>query len=213
MASTITIACPECDKEMKVPAEVLGKKIRCKGCGATFPAKGGAGQAAKPPAKKSAPAKPKAAAKPAKKAADDDEDASPYGVTEEKASLRCPNCANELESEEAVVCLYCGYNIITRERSRMKKVRDITGGDVFMWLLPGIICVIVVIALLTGDILYCLLLNEETIEKEEWYGFIASLGIKLWLVVMSLFIMFFCGKFAVKRLIFNNRPPEVEETY
>jgi hypothetical protein len=30
----------------------------------------------------------------------------------------------------------------------------------------------------------------------------------VWLVVVSLFIIFFCGRFAIRRLIFNYRPPE-----
>src|SRR5437762_3454300 len=36
MPATITVICPECDKEMKAPAEAEGKKIKCKGCGKTF---------------------------------------------------------------------------------------------------------------------------------------------------------------------------------
>jgi DNA-directed RNA polymerase subunit M/transcription elongation factor TFIIS len=198
MASTITITCPECDKQMKAPAEVLGKKIRCKGCGATFPARAprGAGK--------------QAARKPSKQASDD-EDATPYGVTEEKFSARCPQCANALESEDAVICLRCGYNIVTRVQARTRKVRDVTGFDVFLWLLPGILCVLAVIGLLTFDILYCVLMNEETINREEWYGFVASLGIKIWIVVPTLFLMFLATKFAIKRLILDNKPPEIEE--
>ena len=36
---------------------------------------------------------------------------NPYGMTFEKLGNRCPDCANELESEEAVVCLHCGSAI------------------------------------------------------------------------------------------------------
>jgi eukaryotic-like serine/threonine-protein kinase len=129
----------------------------------------------------------------------------------QRRSQRCPQCANELESEDAAICLHCGYNFFTREQARTRKVRDITGGNTFMWLLPGIISSVWVVLLITFDILYCVLLNEETIDKDEWYGFIASLGIKIWLVVMSLFIMFFCAKFAIIRLMFDNSPPEIEE--
>jgi hypothetical protein len=212
MANTITITCPECDKQMKAPAEVLGKKIRCKNCNATFPARAGAGAGPppKPPAK--AGKAPAAKAKPAKKKpSEEDEDANPYGITEDKLSNRCPNCANALEDDGAVVCLYCGYNTITRTQARTRKVRDVTGGDVFLWLLPGILCALVVAALITGDILYCVLLNEETVDRDQWYGIVASLGVKIWLVVVSLFFMFIAGKFAVKRLILDNKPPEVEE--
>jgi hypothetical protein len=51
------------------------------------------------------------------------------------------------------------------------------------------------------------------VEKESFLGGIASSGgIKLWMVIMSLFGMFVAGRFAVKRLIFNNKVPEVEKT-
>src|SRR3954454_23403484 len=52
MASSITVTCPECDKQLKASSEVLGKKIRCKACGATF-----VGRAAKEAPAKGAPAK------------------------------------------------------------------------------------------------------------------------------------------------------------
>src|SRR5262245_1003468 len=39
MATTITVTCPECQKQIKAPPEIVGKKIRCKGCEHTFIAK------------------------------------------------------------------------------------------------------------------------------------------------------------------------------
>jgi hypothetical protein len=227
MATTITITCPECEKQMKAPAEVLGKKIRCKACGYTFAAREGAEEDTVPPARpaaKAAPAKPggkqpagkQAAGKPAGKQAapakkdDDEEDASPYTYTEEKLGNRCPNCANALEDEDAVVCLHCGYNTMTRTQARTRKVRHISGFDVFLWLLPGIACVLAVITLLTIDIVYCVFINEW-VDQEAWYSFVGSLGMKIWLVVPTLFFMYLATRFAIKRLIFENRPPEVEE--
>ena len=107
MASTITIICPECDQQMKASDQVIGKKIRCKGCSAVFPAK-------------AATAKPAGPKKAAPKKDDDDEDASPYGITEDTFTPRCPQCANEMESREAVVCLYCGYNTVMRTQKRAR---------------------------------------------------------------------------------------------
>ena len=52
--ATKTATCPECKKQMKAPAELEGKKIRCKGCGTPVPVKAAA--PAKP-AKATAPAK------------------------------------------------------------------------------------------------------------------------------------------------------------
>jgi predicted Zn finger-like uncharacterized protein len=241
MASTITITCPECGIQIKAPAGVEGKKIRCKSCGHTFTAKaapevveeveevqeaGPAKKAAKAPAKapaakappaKAAPAKPKdkPPAKPDKAAKkppqdEEDEDSNPYKVTALENAARCPECANEMESEDAVVCLHCGFNTQTRERARTRKIRDVTGFDMFLWLLPGIACVLAIILLITFDILYCVKI-EDWIEKDVWYDFIAHYGIKIWLVIISLFGMYKAGYFAVQRLIIHNTPPEVEE--
>lgn len=215
MAAPIMIACPECQKELKVPPEVAGKKIRCKGCGHIFvakamsaksaPAKAAPGKA--PPAK--AADKPKPAAKP--HLDDDDEDANPYGVTDLDLAPRCPNCANEMESAEAIICLFCGYNTQTREQARTRKTHDVTGGDQFVWLLPGILCVLGIIAWIVLDIVYCLKI-DDWVDLDSWWGTaLASGAIKLWLVITSLFFIYYLGKFAVKRLIFNPNPPEVEK--
>jgi hypothetical protein len=36
MADTIVVTCPNCKKQLKGPADLQGKKIRCKSCGHTF---------------------------------------------------------------------------------------------------------------------------------------------------------------------------------
>jgi hypothetical protein len=211
MADTVTVACPECDKKIKVAEETLGKKIRCKECDEVFVAKAPgkkapAKSAAKPAAK---PAKPVKEEKPAaaKKQTDDDDDGNPYGVTTESLGARCPHCAGEME-EDAIICLECGYNTRSREMGKTRKVKDVTGGDVFLWLLPGILCVLGVIGLITWDILYCV--NADDWFDGAWYEFLAHLSIKMWMCIISVFFMFFLARFAVKRLIFDNSPPERE---
>src|SRR6266516_3732197 len=75
MATTVSIECPGCHKQMKAPAELLGKKVRCKACGHTFPARARGPAPAKPPAGQPAAAK-------AKRPLDDEEDDSnPYTVS------------------------------------------------------------------------------------------------------------------------------------
>jgi DNA-directed RNA polymerase subunit RPC12/RpoP len=197
MASTITITCPECDKQIKAPAEVAGKKVRCKGCGATFLAR--------------APGKAPAGKAPPRKRSQEDEDDSPYGIArEENASHRCPECANELESEDAVVCLRCGYNTVTRTRARTRKVRDVTGGDVFKWLLPGILCAVGVVFLIVFNLLFALT-GHRWVDQDAWYSFLTGKAAKVWLAVPSLVFVYAAGKFAIHRLIFDNKPPEIEE--
>jgi hypothetical protein len=100
---------------------------------------------------------------------------------------------------------------MTREKARTRKVRDITGGDRFLWLLPGIACALAVVALIAMDAVYCVFVSEWVDRENDWYGFIDSLGIKLWLCIVSVFFMWVAGKFAVKRLVFHPTPPEVEE--
>ena len=213
MASSITITCPECEKSLKASSEVLGKKIRCKACGATFV--GRAATDAPAPAKKPAPKKdakpaPKA---PAPSADDDDDDIKAYGVTHEYIGRRCPNCTEPID-EEQIVCLECGYNNSTRERVRRVKINDTTGGDIFWWLLPGILCVLAVIVLLTLWLLFVFLIKETTFGSEAedvWYGFLGGKGMKIYTGLIALFIIYKCTRFAIKRLITENRPPEVED--
>jgi DNA-directed RNA polymerase subunit M/transcription elongation factor TFIIS len=199
MASTITIICPECEKSIKAPEDIVGKKIRCKGCGETFTAKAPKGGK---PVKRAA----------AKKDENEEEEGS-YGVTEEYLGPRCPDCANAMEEGE-VICLHCGYNTITREKPKQRKVRETTGGDIFLWLLPGIFCVLLIIGLITAQLMYILLIDMDTFGGEDaWLAVLGGPALKVWSTVFTLFMIFAAGSFAVKRLIFDNTPPEIEEKW
>jgi hypothetical protein len=204
MATAITVNCPECDKKMKVPEDARGKKVRCKACEHVFVVPGGA---AKPP-DKAKPAKP--ASKPTKPgAADDDGDGKPYGVTTLDLTPRCPDCANEMEEGDRI-CLHCGYDTRTRTFYRTRKLHDTTGADVFLWLLPGIACVIAVLGLIGLDIYYCTGF-KSLVEGDDFWWWLGWGGCQMWFVIGSLFLIYMAGKFAVKRLILNNKPPEVEK--
>ncbi len=205
MAEAITIACPECDKKLTVAAAAVGKKIRCKACEHVFVVKAPAAKAAKPAAK-AADAKKKPAPKP-KPPDDDEEDSKPYGVTSMDTAPRCPECANEMESEDAVICLTCGYNTQTRVRAETKAVEDVTGMMVFLWLLPGILCVLVVLTLLTFDIFYTIKIGEYV--ADAWYEFISYPWFVIWFVwAPTVVVMVLATTSAVKRLILHPRPPE-----
>ncbi len=248
MGNPIVIACPECDKEIKAPEEAIGKKIRCKACDHVFVVKAPPSKAA-PKVAKAIPAKPAKAvpakavpakavpAKPVpprdKKPADEDDDGvakNPYGMVFEDMAARCPNCANKLESEDAVICLHCGYNTVTREQARTRKVREVTGLDHFLWLLPGILCVITIFTLLG----YCCYHHwvlptqlfdnwKDLMEKHQdrrltiddqsidWTGYFFHPFTELWGGVFTLYMCWLCGKFAWKRLVKHPRPPEIEE--
>jgi DNA-directed RNA polymerase subunit RPC12/RpoP len=226
MATTIAISCPKCEKQIKAPAELAGKKIRCKDCQHVFvvpvptsvkaaPAgKGGKGEKGGKPGK--APAgKGDKAAKPAPKKVEvdeDDQEANPYGVTTESLLPRCPYCAKELEDDSQVICLNCGYNMQTRERIQHKKTFETTGGDQFVWLLPGILCALGVLAMIGAIVVFWTLFRK--LEKDydnDWWSIFFGLWARIWGTVICLFIGFFLGKFAVKRLILNPTAPEKEK--
>jgi hypothetical protein len=201
MAANVLIQCPECERDIKAPESVVGKKVRCKHCQATFVAKKSKAKPTDKKAQKPAPSP----------AADDEEDANPYGVTTLDLTPRCPNCANEMEDEHAIVCLHCGYNTQTREQFRTRKVLDTSVGEQFTWLLPGIACVLLILGAILFDIMY-LMKIQDWVDENEWYGFLLCHGgIKLWVVIISLFVIYFAGKFAIKRLIIHHAAPEVEK--
>jgi hypothetical protein len=218
MATPIFIVCPECGKQIKAPDNVLGKKVRCKFCQAAFVAKKGTdksppGKAAKPAAAKPAKAPAAKPAKPVQPEPDDEEDDdNPYHLEEISLAPRCPDCANEIE-EGQVICLHCGYNLRTREKAKTRKVYDLTIGEHFLWLLPGIACALAVFSLIGFNVWYLLKINDVVSwENDPFYlGVWTISGIKLWVVIMSLFLIWLAGKFAVKRLILHPKPPEVEK--
>jgi DNA-directed RNA polymerase subunit RPC12/RpoP len=205
MAETITIICPTCEKPIKAPESVVGKKIRCKGCGETFTAK--APKEPRPPKEK--PGKKSDAIKAA--GDEDEEGAGAYGLTEEYLGARCPECA-EAMGDDDVICLNCGYNTITRLRARPKKVRETTGGDVFLWLLPGILCAIAALFLLTwltGNVIFRAT-RTDLAQYDKMVVNVADCCL-LWFSIFQIWLIYKSTRFAIKRLIQNPTPPEIEE--
>jgi len=229
MSVSTLIACPSCQKKFQGRPELRGKKVRCPGCDHAFvveavtaeaddadlpkkgsPKKAGAtGPAGN--AKATGKSKPAAGARPASKPSaagpDDDEDANPYGVTHLDLVPRCPHCANELESEEAIICLHCGYNTETREIGKTTTVYGTSGGEHFMWLLPGIGSGLAVVFLSIFCLFFSLAL-PGMLGPKSWMRFLDHESMRMWLTLICLAIMWPIGFFAYKRLIMEPRPME-----
>jgi predicted Zn finger-like uncharacterized protein len=207
MPAAVVLSCPECDTKIKVRAELQGKRVRCKSCGHTFVA-----PAAKQGADRTA-IKAKTPPRPVRQP-EEEEGTNPYGVTRLDMAPRCPHCAKEMESPDAIICLHCGYNTVTREWTRTKKTVETTGQDKFMWLLPGILCVLLIFFSIGFDVFFWFGLEGlwEYL-REEWDPAGESLGwgLRVWMVVFSLFVIFYSGRFAIRRLILNPEPPEIEK--
>jgi hypothetical protein len=176
MASVVEIPCPNCEKPLKVPESVFGKKIKCKYCSHPFvvndpnaedekPARGKpavkpskpGGQSVKAKKEKVEPKKEepkKEEPKPAgtyKFEEEEDEGANPnpLGVVDEGQDIpRCPHCAKELDPPDAKVCIHCGFNNVTRTRAESKRVWEPDSADWINHLGPGIAAVIICIVLL-----------------------------------------------------------------
>jgi DNA-directed RNA polymerase subunit M/transcription elongation factor TFIIS/uncharacterized membrane protein len=220
MATSIVISCPECGKQIKVAEEVIGKKIRCKECQAVFPVK--APKAS--PSAKAAPPKKKADDDlpiPLAAADDDDDELSttpgnPYTLMQEEVSIpRCPQCAKEMESLEAVICVHCGYNMVTRRKAETRAIYETTGSDIFLWLLPGLVAVLVILVMIGVDVLCWMKMKSwaagSWMEGEEpgtWN--LRPNAFNLYITLALTFVGLILGKFAYKRLFVNNRPAERE---
>ncbi len=133
-----------------------------------------------------------------------------------------------MDEEGQVVCLECGFNTETRTIARRRRVKHITGQDTFMWLLPGILCVLAIIIMITywclhhfvfpgafldgWDAIYETKSRRETLADETIPGwaFIFQPWFEMWIAIIFAFISYRLGKFAFKRLILHPTPPEVE---
>jgi predicted Zn finger-like uncharacterized protein len=221
MAATSVITCPECGKRFKGRDDLEGRKVRCPNCGhgfivqslATDKIESEEDQAAREAvAALLAPTPASAAEDPKPKPYFDEEEeqnSNPYGVSTLDLAPRCPNCANELESADALICLHCGYNTQTRTLAKTKKVVETVSAERFSWLLPGLICAASIFLLFLFQLFYCFAL-PGMISKDSWVNMFNHESMRLWIGLMVLGLMWGLGIFAHKRLIFHPTPPEKE---
>jgi hypothetical protein len=234
--ATVEIQCPECENPLKVPESVFGKKIKCKQCEHAFvvqdpnakavkPSKpGGAGVKVKKEEEPKPEPKPEAAAGPYKFQDDDDDDGAspnPIGVVDGGEDIaRCPFCAKELEPPDAVVCIHCGFNNVTRTRAESKKVWAPDSSDWMNHLGPGVGALIICVALIVFDIFVLLNMREwltgSFLESDQ--ADVSDPTRKALLVKPGAFIALIwaatvmpivgTARFAIKRLAIDNKPSE-----
>src|SRR5207245_3911671 len=132
-----------CTKKFKSKEGLEGKRIKCPLCATPFVVPAGGGDQAKGDGagpKTKAPAATTATMKNQNVTWNpEDDNRDPYKLGEFDIRPRCPNCANLMESDEAVVCVFCGYNTQTRQWGQTVKTMSITGKQHLLHLLPGII--------------------------------------------------------------------------
>jgi hypothetical protein len=224
MPALYGIICPNCRKQGRGPIELEGKYIRCRNCKKSFQVKISAQAKAGQPGKEGpgiyafagegggTVQQEEAPLRVLPVMDEEEESSNPYGITDMDERRRCPFCA-DLMDEEDVICLNCGYNTQTRQHLRIERTYANTPGDVFLWLLPGILCVIGIFITIGFDLAWWFLLEPYWWKPmDDFIGLTSiSLGIRVWEVVISMFVMWFLAKFAFKRLILHPTPPEMKK--
>jgi len=221
MAAPIEMKCPDCERVLKVPPAVFGKKIKCKHCGHAFVVHDPSARPAKGSAQPESGAKPSSPAPAAKNPfLDDDDDEGPakIEVIKEDDSPRCPHCAQELDPPDAALCIHCGFNNITRAAAEVKKVWAPTFEDWFMHLLPGIIALAICITLIVVNVISLLNMREWLegtfleMDDKDAAGrkrYIVPPGFFIALIMVGSLVIFVPSiKFVYRRLIVGYMPPE-----
>ncbi len=206
MAAPLSMSCPGCRKVLKGKPELVGRTMRCPACQEMFvfqpPQPAGEGANVAEMVTAAAPTVPPAGQEPVEE--------NKYGVTNLDLTPRCPNCANPLESEDSVVCLYCGYNTMTRTWGKTQKTIEHTAGDWIIHLLPGFATLAFILLDVIGLLWLCLIL-PYTIDPDSWTSMFNSEPIRLWTTVINLFLLWTAGYFCYQRFLIHPRPPEKEK--
>ena len=218
MSAPLAVACPTCQTGMKLPATLVGKRIRCKKCETVFVVSASAEEP--PPFKPGdAPIGFKDDPPPPPPPADDDDD-NPYGVTKDDLDVpRCPFCVKELDPPDTKVCLNCGYDLMKRLRHATVNTIDYSAADWILHLGPGVLAAIAVVILLVFNYFVQTNMREwmtggllDAGEKDKVTGkdtfYISPYCFNVWIGVVSAFLTYLAGKFAYRRLVLNWKPAE-----
>jgi len=204
--------CPACGDKRSVSDDLAGKKIKCRKCQSVFTVKAPQAKApapaAKPPAKP-APATPAARAPKPIKPKEEEDDASPYQMHDVNLSIRCPFCAQLLDPPDSKICLHCGYDMLKRKRVESKQVYHQTAGDYFMYHISTMATFVGIVALI-GVNVFCLFKMREWVKDAFFEEVMGPDCWSTWLVIFSLFPIFFGTRFIIRRLVWRFQPPEKE---
>jgi hypothetical protein len=216
MADVLIVACPECKKKFKPKTDVRGKKIKCPFCKAPFtvpsakkePAKAAAGKSADDKSTAVKPEDPNAAAeqKAAEMYDEFDENPDPYGVKHVDLVPRCPNCTQEM-GEHDTICLFCGYNTLTRQWGETKKVKGLTFGRHLLYLLPAIGAAIFTVLLITSLIFFDVIGPYWLPATMFWW--IDTEAMRLFNTVDTLTLSFSAGVYCFKKFIEKPKPDDI----
>jgi predicted Zn finger-like uncharacterized protein len=108
------IHCPSCERQLRVPDELLGAKVKCPTCNGTFDATNDAGPAVPPPQPVPRPTE-RVSAEPRREPEPDRDELSPRPRDHADAWRPCPHCGEEIR-KEAAHCRFCGQDVDDADR-------------------------------------------------------------------------------------------------
>jgi len=214
------VRCPECDEPFRVEEDMITRpkppKKPAKKDAATETAITRAPGSAKPDTaitkRPDAPKPPPP--KPTPQEAKDldeefDNDGNPYTVVNVDVKPRCPNCAKEMADEKAFICLYCGYNSLTREIGKFEKTLALSFEEHMLHLalpLTSItVAIIFVISLLTFSICF------PDWVRGSWLDLFDSEAVRMWLTIFAMAFIYGFGSSGLNKVIFHPKPKEREK--
>ncbi|MEI7685764.1 MAG: hypothetical protein WCL32_12120 [Planctomycetota bacterium] len=197
MPAPAVISCPHCESRFKGKPEHGGKKIKCPSCDKPFVV----------PDEESPAPKPKPRSKPPKIEAPDDDNS--YGVGHIDIAPRCPNCAKEMLNAEAIICVHCGYNTMTRTHGTTKRVYAVTRMEHFQYLIPSLSLAAAFVTIVLMLIFYSTVLTQW-LEGTGW-SWITHESLRMWSTILLLGLLWGLGSYAFKTLVMAPRPPDIEK--
>jgi len=202
------ITCPACTKKFKGKEGIVGKKIKCPLCSTPFVVSAELAQAKVSGAAKASP-DGAGQSKPMQRVSwtKEDDNSNPYGLGEFDERPRCPNCANLLEHEKAVICLFCGYNNQTRSWGETVRTFAVTPGQHFVHLLPGLFFTLMLILFAIG--ILALSLAVPRVVAGTWASWIDHESTRFWTIFVALGFMWAFANLAFRRLVLNPKPKEI----
>ncbi len=207
MAEALVVACPECEKKFKPKTDVRGKKIKCPFCKEPFvvPAGKGAKKEREPEPEPEPAAAPAAEAKPS---IDDefDNNPDPYGVKHKEMVPRCPNCTQEMGDHD-IICLFCGYNTLTRQWGKTEKTKGVTFGRHLLYLLPAMGSAVFAVFSILFLLFYATV--APFILAGTWLFWLDHESMRMWTTVIVLAWVFGAGAYCFKKFIDKPKPDEI----
>lgn len=202
METSVVITCTECTKRFKGKASLAGKKIKCPFCKEAFVVPKDVADSAGPIPFQIQKEEPKK-----RIVFEGEDDPGAYAVTTLDLSPRCPNCANPMADAKAFICLYCGYNTLTRSWGKTEKLIQHTTEDYVKHQMTGYICAGIAV-FLTIFLIFLDLVFPFVLEVNTWQEYFDHESIRLWLTVGLLQAFFPLGVVCYRKFIVNPTPPE-----